>query len=47
MGDQWISGIARKLDQRIADPAREIASEPGAIILGEIRSPVAKRASIG
>ncbi|MGZ9092691.1 MAG: hypothetical protein ACXW3T_14200 [Rhodoplanes sp.] len=47
MGDPPISGIAEPLNQRIADLAREILGEPGAISLGEIQSTAPKRSSIG
>ena len=38
MGDPSISDIAAPLKPRIADLAREILGEPGAIFLGEIQS---------
>ncbi|QNT69127.1 hypothetical protein [Defluviicoccus vanus] len=47
MGDPSIFDLAAELNQRIADLAREILSEPAAIFLGEIQSAVPKRASIG
>lgn len=46
VGNTSIFDIAAELN-RIADLAREILSEPGAILLGEFQSTASKRAAIG